>query len=366
VAAAVPWVGEWIEHADPTDGYWAERDPVRRLGEIDTPMLHIGGWHDLFIRGTVRAFAMLRERSGASQRMVIHPFGHAGAASMGERSFAVDLAPDPFAVGGLSPAPVAAATSRWLDRYLRGVPNGVENEAPITIYVMGDDVWRDEWEWPLARTRWTKWFLHSGGAANGRDGDGRLDTASPGDERPDSYTYDPRDPVPSTGGTFLGFGSTPGMFDQRDVESRPDVLVYTSAPLASRLEVTGPVRCELWASTDAVDTDFTAKLVDVDAAGHALNVCDGVTRLRFRGDRPGPVVPGEVQHVVVELSPTSYVFAAGHHVRLQVSSSNFPLFDPNPNTGASLLASSAIVVAGQTVYHDATRPSALVLPVIPD
>ena len=231
---------------------------------------------------------------------------------------------------------------------------------------MGENVLRDEYEWPLARTEWTCFYLHSYGKANTALGNGGLSTDKPEYEVADQYAYDPADPVPSAGGRSLDFANW-GCFDQQEVEKREDVLVYSTLPLEQDLEVTGPIVLKLWVTTSAVDTDFTGKLVDVQPDGTVYNLCDGITRLRFRKEQKGLVTPGELQQVTIELGPTSNLFKKGHKLRLEVSSSNFPYADPNPNTGKSLFLdeSNAMVVAQQTVYHDASRPSHLILPVIP-
>ncbi|WP_326731631.1 CocE/NonD family hydrolase [Streptomyces phaeochromogenes] len=364
----LPWVGEWVAHPDPRDPYWARRDPTSGMGSVAVPMLHAGAWHDIFIRGTIRNFLRVQRNPGAGpQKLVISPYTHFGPMAPASEWTPADIVvPDTLQMGGSSYAPTPQIVTRWFDRFLRGAENGIDTEAPISIYVQRANMWRDEWEWPLARTDWRRLHLRGGGAANSAAGDGRLsEEPPPAGEPADSYVHDPSLPVPTRGGTSLGTGSPAGIFDQRDVESRQDVLVYTSAPSAEGFEVTGPVTVELWVTTSAVDTDFTAKLTDVDPDGRSTNVCDGVTRLRFRPDAPGPVRPGDVQRVTIELSPTSYLFLPGHAARLQIASSNYPLFDVNPNTGRSSLEDGESTTARQTVLHDDRHPSALVLPIIP-
>jgi len=253
--------------------------------------------------------------------------------------------------------------------FLRRAVLGAELPGPrVRLFVMGDDAWRDEDDWPLARTEWTRWYLHA---------DGSLAPSAPGDFAPPShYTHDPRDPVPTVGGaTLIGGGPgggvawMPGPRDQREVEARADVLSFTSRALPGDLEVTGPVSVTLYAATSAADTDFTAKLVDVWPDGRALSVTDGIIRARYR-DGSGlasPVTPGQVHEYTIDLIATSQVFKAGHRVRVDVASSNFPCFDRNPGNGAP--AATAVeedfVVAEQTVFHDGGRPSCVTLPVIP-
>ncbi|HEX9029435.1 MAG TPA: CocE/NonD family hydrolase, partial [Anaerolineales bacterium] len=222
----------------------------------------------------------------------------------------------------------------------------------------------------LARTRYTPYYLHSRGTANTLHGSGSLSSQPPaGDEPPDQYVYDPRNPVPTRGGALLGWQAAlpAGAYDQRILEERYDVLVYTTPVLEQDLELTGPIQVNLWAASDAPDTDFTAKLVDVDPDGYARNIQDGILRASFRqpGGRADPLVPGEPVLFPIDLAATSNVFKAGHSLRLEISSSNFPRFDRNLNTGSLSAASSELRLARQTVLHDAAHPSHIVLPVIP-
>jgi putative CocE/NonD family hydrolase len=237
---------------------------------------------------------------------------------------------------------------------------------------MGANQWRDEDDWPLPGTEYVDYFLHSGGRANTAGGDGRLSTEAPADEPEDVYLYDPRDPVPTTGGgTFLpglGIGANSGPRDQRAVEGRPDVLCYTTEPLAAPLEVIGPVRAVLHVSSSATDTDFTAKLVDVAPGGRAENLADGILRARYRESlsEPSPLVPERVYELTVDLVATAAVIPAGHRIRLEVSSSNFPRFDRNTNTGGVIAAETAADIrqAVNRVHHTGALTSRLVLPVI--
>ena len=222
---------------------------------------------------------------------------------------------------------------RWFDYYLKGIDTGILDEPPVKIFVMGENVWRDEQEWPLARTRYTPYYLRSQGQANSLHGDGRLELVGPEDEPPDRFVYDPDDLVPTCGGNTLIIPM--GVQDQRQVETRQDVLVYTSAAVSAPLEVTGPLVVKLFASSSAIDTDFTAKLVDVRPDGYAQNLADGILRTRYRASRMRPVflTPDQVYELTIDLLATSHVFLPGHRVRLEISSSNFPRFDRNLNTG---------------------------------
>lgn len=373
VGGNIPWVKEWLEHPESGDAVWLPRDYSQYYDKFDCAALIVCGWYDQFSKAGPRDFSELakRDKTGKKHKLVIGPWGHNAITTAvivsGQREFPwPDLVGDQWNVGGNSLSNEPDLIKRWHDYHLKGEENGVKDGAPISLYVMGENVLRDEYEWPLARTEWTRFYLHSDGSANTLNGDGSLSTEQPADEAPDRFSYDPANPVPTCGGHTASI-LTSGAYDQREVEQREDVLVYSTPPLKQDIEVTGPIVLTLWAATSAVDTDFTAKLVDVQLDGLAYNLADGVTRLRFRTDKKGLVIPGELQEVTIELSPTSNLFKAGHQIRLEVSSSNFPYFDPNPNTGKSLFLdeSNEMIVAEQTVYHDAIRPSHLILPIIP-
>ena len=257
---------------------------------------------------------------------------------------------------------------RWLDYWLKGRDNGVVDEDPVRIFVMGENAWRTEKEWPLARAEEQRWYLHSGGSANSLLGDGVLSPEAPGDEPDDTFTYDPHFPVPTTGGNNC---CSPhivpwGPYDQRPVEMRGDVLCYTSEPLTEDLEVTGPIFVTLCATTDGPDTDWTAKLVDVYPNGYAMNLCDGILRARYRESRSDPtlVAPGKAHEYAIRVGGTSNVFKKGHRIRLEISSSNFPRFDRNLNTGHEPGMDAEIRVAHQQVHHSRARASYVVLPIV--
>lgn len=368
VADAAPYFGEWVAH--PTyDDFWRTLDVSRAHSDLAVPALNIGGWYDIFLRGTIENFTGMRagartDRARAGQRLLIGPWNHSGMRAgnpIGEADFGVGSTGDSIDVDGLH--------LRWFDHWLREADNGVDSEPPVRIFVMGDRRWRLAGDWPLPQTQWQEWFLHSGGRANSLRGDGSLSPRSPKDEASDRYVYDPSDPVPTRGGGLCcnHVFSLGGAFDQREVEARDDVLVYTSEPLRAPLEVTGPIRLQLYAATSARDTDFTAKLVDVGPCGSARNLTDGILRARFRNSMSEETLlePDEVTHFDIDLVATSNVFLPDHRIRLEVSSSNFPRFDRNPNTGELGGRSPDLATATQTVFHDGERPSRLVLPVIP-
>jgi putative CocE/NonD family hydrolase len=285
--------------------------------------------------------------------------------------------------GDDSASPIRAYQLEWFDHWLKGAPEDATryspeswhqvraevDQAPVHIFVMGVNRWRDEQEWPLARTRYTPLYLTSKGHANTLGGDGKLEwKLAQKRSKPDQFTYDPRNPVPTRGGAVC---CDPKIFpwgplDQRSLEQRSDVLVYTSAPLKQDLEVTGPVRVVLHASTSAPDTDFTAKLIDVFPNGEARNLSDGILRIRYRDglDRVELAKPGEIYALTIDAGVTSNVFQAGHSIRIEISSSNFPRFDRNPNTGRAIADETVLKKAEQRVYHSAVYASHVLLPVI--
>jgi putative CocE/NonD family hydrolase len=335
-AGDIPFFNDWATHTD-RDDYWAAIDGDDRAARLKAPVLLMAGWYDPFLPGQLADFARIRRaadpRVAAESRLVIGPWAHAETVTYPDGA-----TPRNFRLECLAPS-VA-----WFDRHLRGFAS--PPTAPVRVYVQGVHRWRDEEEWPLARTRWTPYYL--GGA-------GRLTADPPADEPPDTFVYDPRDPVPTAGGAMLGPGA--GVARQDAIEARSDVLVYSTPPLTEDVEVTGPVRLVLHVATTAPATDFTGKLVDVDEGGAAVNVCDGILRRTYS--------PGRADEITVELWPTSMVFRKGHRVRLEVSSSNYPRFDRHPNTGRPAATEAGPVAATQTVFHDAGRPSRLILPVVP-
>ena len=342
------------------DQYW-ERT-VCPYESISIPALHIGGWYDNFASNTLGDFAGIWKSGNTSQKVLMGPWFHGvftgpvGEVDFGLQASAVLLVPDQVHL-------------RWFDYWLKDIDNGIMEEPPIRIFVMGDDRWRYENEWPLARTRNTPYYLHSGGTANGLQGDGTLSLELPADEPVDSFVYDPRNPVPTRGGALCCWSPAlpAGAFDQRPVEARPDVLVYSTPRLKEPLEVIGPVEVRLWAASTAPDTDFTAKLVDVSPCGYARNVQDGIVRTRHHRQimQAEPVRPNEAYEYSIDLAATGNVFLAGHRIRLEISSSNFPRFDRNSNSGHPLADSTEVRAAVQTILHDAEHPSHIIVPVIP-
>lgn len=365
-----PYYDDWLDHPS-YDEFWKATAPCESFGDIIVPALNIGGWYDVFLKGTLANYVGMREQGGSEearrrQRLVVGPWAHGAMTGwFPERSFGVLAGTDGTDVTGLQ--------LRWFDRLLKATGTGLAHEKPVRLFVMGVNEWRDADDWPLPGTRYVEYFLHSGGQANTAAGDGVLSTEAPGDEPEDVYLYDPRHPVPTTGGaTFLPglfIGANAGPRDQRGPESRRDVLCYTTEPLAEPVEVIGPVRLVLHISSSAPDTDFTGKLVDVWPDGRTVNLADGILRARYRepGSGPSLLVPERTYEVTVDLVATANVFAAGHRVRLEVSSSNFPRFDRNTNTGGTIATEveTDFRPAVNRIHHRRSLPSRLVLPVIP-
>ncbi len=375
-----PGYRQMLSHPD-ADAFWDPSDIESRHNRFLVPAFHLTGWYDTLLTGTLRNFTGLRAHAATEtarryQRLVIGPWTHARPSKDTTAIGDVDFGPD----AGFS---ADEAMLGWFDHWLRGGAN-VESgsgrtsgdavasgfsrtnpvdQAPVRLFVMGENRWRDEQEWPLARARTTEYFLRSGGHAATLSGDGRLDLAAPGREPSDQYTYDPKDPVPT--GASGGYSRSP--IDRRAMEQRPDVLVYTSSPLTADLEVTGPLALTLWIASSARDTDFTGTLVDVFPDGTARALADGILRARYRAGKTAPALltPGEPTEITIDLGATSNLFRTGHRIRLEVSSSNFPRFDRNPNTGGVFGQDGTVLRATQTILHDQSHPSRLLLPVVP-
>jgi putative CocE/NonD family hydrolase len=371
LAELAPYYDEWLAHPD-HGPFWDKLKADGKYDTLDLAALHAGGWYDVFLGGTLRNFVGMRagaktETARKAQRLLIGPWDHmtivtespVGTYDPGVRSWYATIDFD-------------AIHLRFYDRYLRDLDNGVDDEPPVQIFVMGDNRWRLENEWPLARTEYTRYYLHSDGNANTLNGDGVLSREEPpAGSRPDHFIYDPLNPVPNIGGNLCcnEAKTNGGQFDQRDVETRRDVLCYSTGPLEKPIEVTGPITVTLYASSNAVDTDFTAKLVDVCPCGCVMNLADGIIRARYRsGTRSQELMtPGEVYKFEIDLWATGTVFQPGHQIRVEISSSNFPRFDRNPNTGGVIATTrrEECLVAHQTIHHSQEHPSHITLPIIP-
>jgi len=362
--ALAPYFLDWLAHPS-YDDYWKRVSIEEHYPDIRVPVLHVAAWYDIFLGGSLRNYIGLKshaatEEARKGQRLLVTIGGHAGG---GRKIGDVDFGPE------AAKYDEGDATLRWYDFLFKGVQNDFATGKPVKIFVMGANQWREEDDWPLARAKTTKYFLHSQGSANSSRGNGSLSTSAPASEPMDKFTYDPGKPVPTTGGPLCCDSThlAPGPKDQRVLEERDDVLIYSTPPLEHDMEVTGPVRLEFFVSSTAVDTDFTAKLVDVSADGGAINIAEGILRARYRDSMETPklLTPSKVYSLAIDLWATSNVFRAGHRVRLEVSSSNFPRFDRNLNTGESAATSAKWVNATNTILHDAAHPSALLLPVVP-
>jgi putative CocE/NonD family hydrolase len=360
-ATLAPYYLDWLAHPA-YDGYWKQWSIEEHFGDIQVPMLTVAAWYDIFQDGSLRNYTGVKTKGGSDaakrgQHLRVIVGGHAGnGPTIGDVDF-----------GQASIFHEDETTLAWYDFLFKGAQNEFAGK-PVKIFVMGANQWRDEDDWPLARAKATKYFLHSSGKANSVRGDGTLSTTAPAAEKADSYLYDPANPARTIGGLLCCDGThmPPGPRDQRPSEARDDVLVYSTAPLAEDTEVTGHVTLDLYAKSSAVDTDFTAKLVDVWPNGFAQNLSDGIIRARYREsmEKPTLMTPGQVYRFAVDVWSTSNVFKKGHVLRLEVSSSNFPRFDRNVNTGEENGRATRFVSATNTILHDAEHPSALTLPLV--
>lgn len=379
------WLIEAMSHGD-YDDFWKNSgiDVVAHAAEYkDIPVYHVSGWYDSWGLPVANLnYPTLRDKKKSPQKLIMGPWTHGGqtASFAGKAEFGKAAALD-----------FNAFRLRWFDHWLKGEGNGVERDAPVKVFVMGGGdghktpegrvyvggQWRDEQEWPLKRTKFTPYYVHR---------DGTLAAAMPGEAAPTKYLFDPKNPVPTIGGNVSSEGPLMprGAADQRcraalwackdtlPLSTRSDVLVFRTPALTQPVEVTGPLVVNLWVASNAPDTDFTAKLVDVYPPskdypnGLELNVADGLVRARYRDslEKATLMEPGKIYKVSLEMYPTSLVFGKGHRIRLDISSSNFPRFDVNPNTGEPLNNNRRWAVAENTIYHDAQHPSHIVLPVI--
>ncbi len=343
------------------DEFWQTFDIASRHGSFETPALHVTGWYDTLLRGTLENFSGLRAGAGTGearrgQRLIVGPWTHSGPTLASTSIGDIDFGPD----AGLDYEDLLL---RWYDFWLRGGDASVMDSAPVRIFVMGANRWRDERQWPLSRAQPVRYYLHSGGHANTVGGDGFLSVVAPAHEAPDRYIYDPADPVAT--GAMSGYSRAPA--DPSHVETRSDVLVYSSEAMPADLEVTGYIELVLWVASSAPDTDFTGKLIDVASDGSARTLTDGILRTRYRNGKMSPelLAPGVPVELRIDLLATSNVFQKGHRIRLEISSSNFPRFDRNLNTGATFGVDAELRTAEQSVFHDVRRPSYLLLPVVP-
>lgn len=361
-----PFYCDWLAHSSP-DAYWRPGSPSTGYEQITTPALNISGWYDIFLWSTFQNYMGMRqwggnERARRNQRVIIGPWTHGNfSGSFPEREFGAAASSEAIDLTGIH--------LRWFDRWLKEADNGVDQEPPVMLFVMGIDEWRTETDWPLPDTQYRPYYLHSAGQANTLHGDGTLSAEPPGDEPPDVYLYNPLRPVPTVGGqVILPGANSMGPRDQRAVETRDDVLVYSTPVLERSVEVIGPIELRLFVASSARDTDFTGKLVDVFPDGQAVILTEGILRARYRTSftEPELLEPDAVYELHLNLWATANVFLPGHRIRLEVSSSNFPRFNRNSNTGGEIASETAgqYRPAINRIFHDAAHPSRLMLPII--
>jgi hypothetical protein len=359
-----PFYFEWLSHPV-YDAYWRPWSPLANIDKVVAPALMTTGWYDALLGGALGAYRAFRARNAVGSRLIIGPWSHTWwGADFPQHSYGEKADKDVY--------DLTRATVRWFDHHLKGAENGVDSDRPVHVFVMGPNVWREEDDWPLPDTRFTRYYLHSNGRANTAFGDGTLTTAPADAEAEDVFLYNPRDPVPTVGGQTLlppaRIPITQGPQDQQMLNHRADVLCFTTAPLERGLEVIGPVELVLFVSSTARDTDFTGKLIDLYPDGRAEILTDGILRVRYRNSLEAPELmePGQIYDIRIDMLATGLVFAAGHRIRLDVSSSNFPRFDRNTNTGGTIAEDREedVTVAVNRVHHDREHQSHLVLPVI--
>jgi hypothetical protein len=352
---------DWVAH--PTlDDYWRAQGYQENYLKSRVPGMHVTGWYDDVLVGSLENYMNLTTRAvdpsaRKQQWIIIGPWPHMvdQSRTLGPIDFG------PSAVIGLRDVEL-----RWFDHWLKGIDNGVDRDPHVRIFVMGANEWRTENEWPIARTRYVKYFLHSAGKANTLRGDGVLSPTEPSPREPvDHFNYDPADPTPFiTPPTFAQMG---GPDDYRQVEHRQDVLVYTSSAFDSPVEMCGPLRVTLAAASSARDTDWTAMILDVHPDGFAQRLNDGIVRAKFRhsDSKPELLTPGKAETYEIDAWATCVELQRGHRLRVDISSSAFPKFQPNLNTGGDDGVGTERLTAAQTVYHERTRASYLVVPIVP-
>jgi putative CocE/NonD family hydrolase len=348
----IPFLRDWLAHPQ-NDRYWERTKVGNNYPDIKTSVYNIAGWFDSFQQGTLYNFIRMTAPDidpeiRTKQKLLIGPWVHGSESrDVGDLDFGEDAYID-----------IRAIELRWFDNQLKGKDNKILQEPPVRIFVMGENIWRYENEWPLARTKYEVYYFHSNGNANTLSGDGVINVDVPKDELPDTFIYDPLNPV-----------ITPGRdqpIDQHNIEMREDVLIYSTGTLKEGIEVTGPVEVILYASSSAINTDFTAKLVDVYPDGRTIRLCEGIVRASFRNPKepPSTIQPWKIYKYNIKLWSTSNLFKKGHKIRVEISSSNFPRFDRNLNTGVFPAIDTTYVKAIQKIYHNEKYKSCIILPMI--
>jgi len=353
---------DWLKH-ESYDAYWKAISDEERFDKIKVPTYTLGGWFDIFLMGTINGYTGMKNRGGspearAGARMIIGPWGHGSSQSFGDVDFTPVAHIDQF-----------DTELRFFDYHLKGLKNGLDRDLPVRLFYMGINKWRSEPDWPLPGTKYQTLYISSEGKANAARGNGNITSLKPSKAGSDTYRYDPDQPILTLGGNnCCGTPTLAGPRDQRPLELKHDVLVYTSDFLDSALTIAGPVKMKLFAATDGPDTDWMIKLVDVFPNGFAMPISEGILRARFREglDKMKLLKPGEVYEYDIEMTGTANVFLPGHRIRIDITSSSFPQFDRNPNTGAPLGDNATVRIAQQTIHHGGNRVSHIVLPVVKD
>ncbi|MFD6162743.1 CocE/NonD family hydrolase [Nocardia sp. NPDC060256] len=367
--AVAPWYFDWI-HNSTYNVSWKNRSIRERYQNVKVPVLDMEGWYDAFLSGGIENFTGMVDKGGTpdarqNQRLVIGPWDHLG---WGRPTSTI--APRLDQLGPVGNSPVNELMLAWYDHFLKGVDNGVAGTPRVDYYVMGANRWKSAPSWPLPQTQWETYYFNGGGTNSTAGRTGKLVEQAPtGPADADHYLYDPTDPAPSVGGhSCCGVGTGPqGPFDQAAVEQRSDVLTYDTEPLSADTELTGPTTVKLWASSTAPDTDFVARLEVLAPDGSSVNLNNGIIRAAFRDSltNPTPIVPGQPYQFTIKIWPTSYQFKAGDRIRISVSSSDYPQYAPNPNTGEPFGESTRTEQATQTIYKDPEHPSSVTVPLIP-
>lgn len=344
------------------DDKWAEISLLEdKLKKIKVPAYHLAGWFDCFLGSALANFLKLKEYSAQPQMLMVGPWAHGQFGySIGQLRFGLHASEDWLNYR----EDLTELHIRWFDQWLKGKDTGILSEKPVKVFVMGENKWRNEESWPLPQTTYIPYYFHSDGNANTRSGNGQLSTVIPKGEPADQFVFDPSNPIPTAGGgTLLHTGFEAGPVDQSKVEERKDVLVYSTAVLEDALEIAGPVKVVLYAKSDTVDTDFTAKLIDVFPDGTPYNLTDGIVRASYYNENKKDI-RNKIVKYEIDLCATSNVFLPNHQIRVEISSSNFPRFAVNLNNGETVLTSKEYKQANQTIYHDELHPSHILLPII--
>jgi putative CocE/NonD family hydrolase len=358
--AVVPHYRDWIKH-ESYDDYWKSISDEERFNKIDVPTYVSGGWFDIFVMGTINGYMGMKNKGATPEarrgaRMIIGPWGHGPSQSYGDVDFTPAALVEQF-----------ETELSFFDYHLKGIKNAIETDKPVRLFYMGANQWRSETDWPIPGTKYQELYLGNNGNANSVRGKGTLSFTKPAKSGTDTYRYDPQSPVPTTGGNNCCGTPTPsGPRDQRTLEQREDVLVYTSEFLEKPLTIAGPVKMKLHAATDGPDTDWMIKLVDVHPNGFAMPVSEGILRAKFREglDKIKLLTPDKVYEYEIEMTGTANVFQPGHRIRVDITSSNFPQFDRNPNTGEPLGTSTKTRIAKQSIHFGGTEISHILLPVV--